>query len=64
MSAVGCAELSPAFARFLLCAALGLNPGFVFECWKMLAVKEEEGSERGLFIEAEALQRLEEVQNF
>lgn len=30
----------------------------------MLAVKEEEGSERGLFLEVEALQKLEKAQNF
>lgn len=60
-----CTELSPAFSRlFLLYAALGLIPGFVFECWKVFAVKEEEGSERGLFLEVEALQRFKEVQNF
>lgn len=35
----------------------------MFECWKMFAVKEEEGSERGLFLEVGALQRFKGVQN-
>lgn len=30
----------------------------------MFAVKEEEGSERSLFLEVEVLQRFKEVQNF
>lgn len=63
MSDFGCTELSPAFAReFLICAALGLSSGFVFECWNMFAVKKEESFERGLFLEVEALQRFKEVQ--